>query len=332
MRAAAGAVVICVVIAVGILGSESALAQPASAPSPTPSPSTSADPSGWLDVGGRVRTAISEWFGELVASALKPTFDLIGRTVFSTPSIPDNPRIKQLWLFSLAVANAALVVFVLAGAASVTASGGLESRVSAKELLPRLLTSAAAANLSWLAMRELIEMSNALSRAVLGTVDAEAVGVRMAESIFVGASPNPFLAILALVVVILAVLVVVTYVVRVAVVVILAAGAPLLLITHSLPQSDSWARLWWRAMLALLAVPVAQSFVVVAAFQVFLGDSILGFTESGLIDLLVLGSLLFLLFKLPIWALETALGGAVSSAWQRGKRVVVRSAKAAMVP
>ncbi len=46
---------------------------------------------------------------------------------------------------------------------------------------------------------------------------------------------------------------------------------------------------------------------------------------SGLIDLLVVGCLLYLLYKVPFWALNMALTGAGSRAWGRAKA----SAKAA---
>lgn len=323
-------VIVC--LAVGLLAFPANTVAQEQPPSPAPSPAPPADaPTSPFDIGGRIRSAISEWFGDLVASALGPVFDLMGRTVFSTPAIDENPRVRELWGFSLSVANAALIVFLLAGASFVTVAGGTETRLGAKELLPRTLVAALTANLSWMALREMTTMSNALSRGVFGTIDPQQVGRRMAEMLFSGSWLNPFLAILALAVVVLGVLVLVTYVVRVAVLVVLAAAAPLMLITHTLPQSDQWARMWWRATLALLAAPVAQSFLAAAAFRIFLsGDGLLGFSSGGIIDLLVIGSILYLLFKIPIWALNVALGGAVSSAVNRAKTWASRTVKAAV--
>ena len=296
---------------------------------PSPSPTSTVEDPSVFDVGGRIRASISEWFGDLVASALGPVFDLMGRTVFSTPDIAEDQRIKDLWGFSLGIADATLLMFLLAGAAVVTATGGSELSLSAKELLPRFLIAGASANLSWLVLRELTDLSNALSREVLGAIDQEALGRRFAESLFSGSMLNPFLALLTLVVVVLGVLVIVTYVIRIAVLVVFATAAPLLLITHCLPQTDLWARTWWRVTIALLAVPVAQSFLVTAAFRVFLADGgILGFTSGSLINLLVLGAILYLLFKIPVWALNAALSGAVSSAWSRTKGVAKTAAKA----
>lgn len=286
----------------------------------------------YFDVGGRIRASISQWFGDLVTSALGPVFDLMGRTVFSTPTIAEDRRIRDLWGFSLGIADATLLMFLLAGAAVITATGGAEVNLSAKELLPRVLVAGASANLSLLVLRELTDLSNALSRGILGAIDQEAVGRRFAESLFSGSMMNPFLALLTLVVVVLGVLVIVTYVIRIAVLVVFAAAAPLLLVTHCLPQTDAWARTWWRVTIALLAVPVAQSFLVTAAFRVFLADGgILGLSTGSLINLLVLGSILYLLFKIPVWALNAALGGAVSSAWNRTKSMAKTTAKAVAV-
>jgi hypothetical protein len=146
-----------------------------------------------------------------------------------------------------------------------------------------------------------------------------------------GALGNPFLALLALAVIVLGILVVVGYVIRVAAMVVLAAASPLLLIGHALPQTEGYARMWWRAMLAFLAAPVAQSLLLVAAFKVLLtGDGVLGLPlGSGLIDILVVGTLLYFLYKVPFWMLNAALSGAGSRAILQVKRIGREMAKAA---
>jgi len=305
---------------------------PAPSASPTPGLEEPSKPPFW-DVIGRVRYAISQWFSDLVTAALRPVFDLLGRTVFATPMLPDNARVGELWRFSLGIADAALLLFVLAGAAIVTSGGGgFSSQLTAKELLPRLLLAAGAANISLLLLRQMITFSNALSRAMLGAAfdPADASG-RMSAMLASAALGNPFLALFALAVVILAILVVISYVIRIAALVILATGAPLMLVGHALPQSEGFARAWWRAIIALLAAPVLQSLLLAAAFRVFLtGDGVLGLPMgSGLIDLLVVGCLLYLLYKIPFWALNLALSGSGSRAWVQAKRTGKAAAAAA---
>ncbi len=308
---------------------------PSAAPSQTPSATPSVEPSpsegfpepdkpGFFDLVGRVRYAISQWFSNLVTSGLRPVFDFLGRTVFTTPPLADNGRIVQLWRFSLAIADALLLLLFLMGAGLVTLGGGLGSQLTAKELLPRLVVAAVAANVSLLVLRQMIGLSNALSEAVLGTsLDPSEVARLMIRLLANAALANPFLALLGLAVIVLGVLVVIAYIIRVAALVVLAAAAPLLLIGHTLPQTDRYARAWWRAILAFLLAPVAQSLLLAVAFRVLLTrDGVLGLPiGSGLIDILVIGALLYFLYKVPFWMLHAAFSGAESRALVQARRI-----------
>ena len=338
-------VLACVLLVIPV----AALAQSTPTVPPSPSPSASAgvtsDPSpstspdfedpkkpGFFDVIGRVRYAISQWFSNLVTAALRPVFDLLSRTVFSTPDLASNGRVVDLWRFSLGIADAALLLFVLAGAGIVMSGSSLVSQMTAKELLPRLLLAAGAANVSLLLLGQLTAFSNALALAMLGTaLDPADVSARMIGMLGSAAILNPFLALLALAIVVLGVLVVIAYVVRIAVLVLLATGAPLMLAGHALPQTEGIARTWWRATLAFLVAPVIQSLLLAAAFRIFLtSGGVLGLPiGSGLIDLLVVGTLLYLLYKVPFWALNMALSGAGSRAWGRAKSQARVAASAA---
>jgi hypothetical protein len=308
---------------------------PTASPSPTPSATPSAEPysdedfpepdkPGFFDVIGKVRYAIGQWFSNLVTSALRPVFDFLGRTVFSTPPIADNARIVQLWGFSLAIADSLLILLLLMGAGLVTVGGGLGSQLTAKELLPRLLVAAIAANVSLILLRQMIQLSNALASGVLGaSLSPGEVASLMIRLLAPAALANPFLALLGLAAIVLAILVVITYIIRVAAMVVLAAAAPLLLVCHTLPQTERYARAWWRAMLALLAAPVAQSLLLATAFRVLLtGDGVLGLPiGSGFIDIIVVGTLLYFLFKVPFWMLHAAFSGAETRAFAQARRI-----------
>ncbi|MGQ0680250.1 MAG: hypothetical protein ACT4OM_11475 [Actinomycetota bacterium] len=306
-------------------------ATPEASPTPQMSTGPGEQPAPW-NLEGRMRRSISEWFADLVAAALAPVFDLLGQTVLATPLIHSHDRITDLWKLSLGIADAALVVFVLFGAGLVIVDSGTGMKLRAKEALPRLLAGAAAANLSLVILRQMTEISNGLSRGIMGSLTSESVAAGMADKLMHGAFHNPFLALLGLFIIVLAILVAVAYVMRIAILVVLTAAAPLLLVTHVLPQTENWARLWWRATLALLAVPVAQSFLVVAGFQVFLsGDGLLGLSSGGLVDLLVIGCILYLLFKVPFWGLDVAMSGAGSATWRKTKHLATVAAKTAVV-
>jgi hypothetical protein len=317
---------------------------PSATPTPTPTPSGSLTPEpspsedpfpepekpGFFDLIGRIRYAISQWFSNLVTSALRPVFDFLGGTVFSTPDVASNDRIVQLWGISLAIADALLLLFLLFGAGLVTAGGGLSSQLTAKELLPRLLVAAIAANVSLIVLGYLIDLSNALSRGVLGSLSPSEVSRLMVRSLSNAALGNPFLALLALALIVFGILVIITYVIRAAALVVLTAAAPLLLVCHALPQTEGYAQQWWRAILALLVAPVAQSLLLAAAFRVMLsGTGVLGLPiGSGFIDILVIGTLLYFLFKVPFWMLKAAFSNAGSKAILQVKRAGRAAAKA----
>lgn len=315
-------------------------ATPVPVVSATASPSPSASPSDGLeepkkppfwDVIGRVRYAISQWFSGLVTAALRPVFGFLGRTVFATPPLAGNARVAELWRFSLGIADATLLLFVLAGAGIVMAGSSFASQMTAKELLPRLLLAAGAANVSLLLVGQLISLSNAVSHAMLGAaVDPSEVSGRMITMLGSAAIGNPFLALFALAVVIIGILVLIAYVVRIAALVLLVAGAPIMLACQALPHTEGVARAWWRAILALLIAPVLQSMLLSAAFRIFLtGNGVLGLPiGSGLIDLLVIGCMLYMLYKIPFWALETALSGAGSRAAAQARRMGKAAAEA----
>jgi hypothetical protein len=315
-------------------------ASPAPTPTPTATPTLEPGPSedpfsepekpGFFDLIGRIRYAISQWFSNLVTSALRPVFDFLGRTVFSTPDVASNDRIVQLWGISLAVADALLLLFLLFGAGLVTAGGGLTSQITAKELLPRLLVAAIAANVSLIVLSWLTDLSNALSQAVLGSLSPSEVSRLMIRFLSNAALGNPFLALLALALIVFGILVIITYVIRAAALVVLTAAAPLLLVCHALPQTEGYAQQWWRAILALLVAPVAQSLLLAAAFRVMLsGSGVLGLPiGSGFIDILVIGTLLYFLFKVPFWMLKAAFSSAGTRAAIQIKRAGRAAAKA----
>jgi hypothetical protein len=351
---------ICAVAALLVAGaSASATAQPrspseesvpgdrASAQAPTPSPAPNQDIEvdkpekegrGWWpwDWPGRVKDAvfgtigdaINDWFKGIVASALGPVFDLFARTVFSTPDLTSQPRLLSLWRVSLGIADAALVLFAVGGGALVMTGGGVNARLTAKELLPRLLLGALAANLSLLVVTQVTTVANSVAQAIVGAGgDPRSVSEEMADLVS-GAFTNPFLALLGLVVVVLGLFVVAVYVLRIAVLVVLVAGAPLLLVCHALPHTEQLARLWWRATVAALFVPVAQALLLAATLRILLSSELLGLSSSGLVDLLVVSCLLYLMFKVPLAAANAVKSGSGSRTWERTKTVVISTAKA----
>jgi hypothetical protein len=269
----------------------------------------------WWDIPGRVRYGIDAWFRGLVTDALNPMLDLIGKTVLATPQFAGQGEVGQIWLISLGIADGLLVLFLLAAGALLMTNETLHSRYALKDALPRIVIGAVAANASLSLSGQLIAFANALSGGFLaGGVDPAQASVQLKDFILGAvAGSGIFVILLGLVAAALAVVLLILFIVRATVVLILIAGAPLLLITHALPQTDGLARLWWRGMTAALGVQVAQALVLATAVRVFFnssGRSALGLSATGnLIDLLVCLCLFWILIRIPFWAKDLAFSG-----------------------
>jgi hypothetical protein len=267
------------------------------------------------DVSGQISNAIDSWFRGLVTDALNPVLDLIGKTVLATPQVAGQGEVGQIWLISLGIADGLLVLFLLAAGALLMTNETLHSRYALKDALPRIVFGAIAANASLALSGQLISFANALSSGFLaGGVDPAQASLQLKDFILGALSgAGIFMILLGLVAAVLAVVLLILYIVRATVVLILIAGAPLMLITHALPQTDGLARLWWRGMTAALGVQVAQALVLATAVRVFFnsgGRAALGLSVTGnLIDLLVCLCLFWILIRIPFWAKDLAFSG-----------------------
>ena len=283
----------------------------------------------WWDIPGRVRYGIDSWFRGLVTDALNPMLDLVGKTVLATPQVAGQGEVGQIWLISLGIADGLLVLFLLAAGALLMTNETLHSRYALKDALPRIAFGAIAANASLSLSGQLIAFANALSSGFLaGGVDPAQASVQLKDFILGAvAGSGIFVILLGLVAAALAVVLLILFVVRATVVLILIAGAPVLLITHALPQTDGLARLWWRGMTAALGVQVAQALVLATAVRVFFnssGRSALGLSVTGnLVDLLVCLCLFWILIRIPFWAKDLAFSGRRTMVGQAARTYVL---------
>jgi hypothetical protein len=283
----------------------------------------------WWDLPGRVRYGITSWFRGLVEDALNPMLELIGRTVLATPQVAGQERVNDLWLISLGIADGLLILFVLAGAALVMTHETLHTRYALKEMLPRLGLAAILVNASLSLSGQMIAVANALSGGFLaGGVNPGEASLQLKHFIQAAvAGSGIFVILLGLVAAALAVFLFILYVVRAALILILVAGAPLMLLMHTLPQTDGLARLWWRGMVAALGVQVAQALVLATAVRVFFtsgGREALGLSVTGnLIDLLVCLCLFWILIKIPFWAKDLAFSPGRSTVTQIARSFVM---------
>jgi hypothetical protein len=290
-------------------------------PPPTTAPSRPGVPfpplpaPGPFDVAGRIRQAVNGWLRDLVTRAITPAVDLAARSVLATPNLAaPGGRVRELWGLSLGLANTGYVLLVCAGGVILMTNETLQARYAVKDVAPRLVVGLVASNTSLLLVGVGTEVANALSRALLGPgVDPDRARATLkAVLVFPLDDANVLLTLVALVTVVLALILGASYVLRVAVLVALTVAGPLALAAHALPQTEALARWWWRGVAACLAIPVAQSLALITALRVFFHadqDRVLGLGSARLVDLLVAVCLLWLLARIPAWAVRIVFTG-----------------------
>lgn len=298
------------------VGPSNTTAPSAPAPGSGGSVSGGTQPSpGLFDITGHIEAAIDDWFRDLVTSALNPVLDLLGHTLLATPNVTAQSRVGQLWRMTEGIADAFLVLFVLVGGAIVMGHETVQTRTALRDVLPRIVFAAVAANASLSFAGLAISTADSLSQAILGqgvgpTQAATVLGQLVLGSL---ASGGIFVVLVGGVVAVLAIVVLATYVCRLALVILLVVAAPICLVCHALPQTEGLAKLWWRAFAGTLAVQVAQSLVLITALRVFLatgGPSNLGIASTGgLVDLLVSACLCWVLVKIPSWVSRMVFSG-----------------------
>lgn len=282
--------------------------QPGEPPVPPPPAPAGSGPLGWLDPAEVVADAVSRWVGELVDSALQQVWALLSGSLLVNPEVTAVPRVGELWRLSLGVADATFVLAVLVGGLYVMHHETVQTRYGLGDILPRLAVAGLAANLNLLLIEPALQLSNAISLALTGS--SGTAGVDALRDVLLGAigglDGNVFAQLAAGAVAVTGLVLAFTYVVRVAVLVVLVVGAPVALACHAVPALDGAAKLWWRALAACLAIPIVQALVLSTAVQVWAGEDglgLLGITDaSALVTLLVVGCLLWVLARVPVWA------------------------------
>jgi hypothetical protein len=255
---------------------------PTPAPSPGPAPPTAPSPSGdddpsWYDIPGQMRKAIHGFFEWMAEKAINPVMETLGSTVLSTPDLTTSPHVKAIWTTCMVTANGVYVLFVIFGAFIITSRESLQTQYGFKQIAPRLVLGAVLSNVSLIVCGKAIEVTNALTVAILGQgVDAKTAADAMIEILMqplIGGNSSILLVLLVLAALVLAIVVLLTFVMRVALMVVLIGFAPMALIFHATPQTEGLAYTWWRAFSACLGLQLAQALIVLATIRVFLTPS-----------------------------------------------------------
>ncbi|WP_246537792.1 hypothetical protein [Saccharopolyspora endophytica] len=301
------AALLVLVVAAGLAFTGAASAQPApppapSAPVPAPSPPPCQGPScipqpvpvlpgnqppgnqsnpnqapaqesscGITDIPTCVSDAIESFFRDLVTPGLNSLLDLLAKSLLVTPPLDQLPVMGQIWGSTQQIVIAVYATLILVAGIIVMAHETLQTRHSIKEILPRVIVGFLASNLSLFFGGKVIEIGNALSRAILGDgLSPETAGRAMRETLMHDLDGGGlFVIFIALALIVMLVAVLLTYIVRITLTIILLAGAPILLMGHALPQTEGIAFWWWKAFAGVMAIQVGQSLALVAALKLF---------------------------------------------------------------
>ncbi|MCP2304076.1 hypothetical protein LV79_003783 [Actinokineospora globicatena] len=290
-------------------------------PTPAPGPGTGQpgqggdeeDDCGITDIGACITEAINGFFRGIVTEALNPLLDLLSRTLLTTPMPDSLPRLGELWNNSWQILVIAYGLLVLIAGVIAMSYQTLQTRHSIKELLPRLVVGFLSGALSlWVATKG-IQIANALVAAIMGGgVDATTAGQTLRNLVIGSLNGGLWIVFIGIVIAGMLIALLTTYAVRVALTLLLISGAPLALIFHALPQTEGIGYWWWKAYGGCLAIQIGQSLTLITAVKIFLapgGFTIFGPTMSGLVNLLVALSLMYILFKIPFWVLGSIRGG-----------------------
>src|SRR5439155_2127966 len=148
-----------------------------------------------MDLTAQIIDAINGWLRWVGTELLSPALSAIGGLLFTTPFFDRIPEVEVLWTIVRNVADALLVLAVIAAGALVMASGTFSYRYSAKVLVPRVALAAVAANASLVLAGALIQLENGMVQGLLGGEPAAAVTQQLA-AMLTGPAASQFVGIL----------------------------------------------------------------------------------------------------------------------------------------
>lgn len=248
------------------------------------------------------------WLAGFVLDALTSLVDVLRHTAFVTPNVTELPQVREIWAQNTTIVNSCYLLAVLAAGVVAMTHESVQARYAVKDLAPRLVFAAVAANFSLEACGRLYDAANALTLAVTAQPVAGPNAMDQVRGQVVAALANPaagaLSTIVAVLIVVLVWLLMFTWIVRMGVLLVLTAAAPAALACHCLPQLDGVARLWWRTMFGTLGTQVLQALTLHTGVRVFLDPGVnipamFGFGAGGVVNLAVLVALLWTCIRIP---------------------------------
>ncbi|NYE49999.1 hypothetical protein HDA32_005119 [Spinactinospora alkalitolerans] len=261
-----------------------------------------------FDYACKVSQAFNGWLVGVIAEFVDANLMVAATGMVTTP--PPPPGIEQAWSTSLAVTNTVYVLVVTAAGVLMTAYQTVQTSAGVKELAPRLVLGFVGANASWFLCELLADIGNAVSlRLLSGTATPDNVAETIGRILEDPVGELLIVLLLFAVAGLLQLFFFFALLIRIMLWILLTAAAPLALACHALPQTDGLARLWWRAMGALLLVQVTQALTLRIAMTIFLSREDMDFIDpeglaGSLADVGVLICCMYILVRIPFWAFK----------------------------
>ncbi|MFE9246438.1 hypothetical protein [Nocardiopsis sp. NPDC006938] len=244
------------------------------------------------------------WVVNLIADAIEFTVTLAALPALSTP--PPTEGVRTIWGEHLTVANSLYVLVVIVAGVLLMSYQTVQTSAGVKDLLPRVVLGFIAANSSFLLTEMMRELANGIA---INLLDGAATIENLTETL-VRVFDNPagealVLLLLMLVGSLLAFFFMLAAILRIVLWILLTAVSPLALACHALPQTEGLARLWWRAMGALMIIQIGQAVVLRLMLVLFLSrNAAPTFIEAAenVIDVLLIICCMYVLVRIPFWA------------------------------
>src|SRR2546428_8851983 len=115
-----------------------------------------------MDLTAQIIDAINGWLRWAATQLISPALSAIGGLLFATPSFDRIREVEELWTVVRNVADALLVLAVIAAGVLVMASGTFSSCYTAKLLLPRMALAAGASTASLVLAGGLLGIANGI--------------------------------------------------------------------------------------------------------------------------------------------------------------------------
>jgi hypothetical protein len=251
---------------------------------------------------------IMSWITGLITGAFTSIFTAVKGLLASTPDVTQLPQVQIATARTVTVIDVLFVLAFLAAGALIMIGGSDEkSRYTARTLMPRMVFAFITAHFSPLFCSKIIDLADAISSTLSGDGPGKlgamtAIQQQMNDGNG-GISSALLFAVLAAIITFLFVAVAFSFLTRLGVLIIIAIVGPFALACYALPQLEPTAKLWWRALLGCLTVPLLQVLALQSGEMILLDPRSQGFLfgvpGSGVMNLLIVVALLWICVKIP---------------------------------